>query len=314
MPEAVEIIHDDRSAMLLPSTDPRRLAVQARAERLQAESAAAEAARVAARQAQPVRSSEDCRAALAQAITARIKIGAALAKAHATQSQATLNEKTARERLAACEAAAAKAKAEHIARAEEAAKAGKALPSPGAMRATNIEVADATEQLEAARAAVANIAERVPDLEGELRRAQDRVAAGVDDVIRATSVAQLVTQARALQDDLIGRRLGLYYLLKEGLVGDASERKAVADLMHDTALPQAVSINGRVIQATGVQAPAHDGSEAWRAARAALARDRVAGLNSSGARLDWHRGAHHQAPRRVQRGGGPSRGWPRMEK
>jgi hypothetical protein len=278
MPEAVEIIHDPRSVMLLPSNDPRRIAFEAEiAERLQAqrEAQAAEAARIAAA---PLRSVAETRAALAQAITARDKAEQVLAKVRAAASQATANEKSARERLAACEAAAAKAKAEHVERCEAAARQGKPLPSPGAMRATNIEVADATEQLEAACAAVANIAERVPDLERELRRVQDRVDAAADDVIRGTSVAQLVTQARARQDDLIGRRLGLYYLLREGLVGDASERKAVADLLHDAALPQAVSINGRVIQSTGVQAPAHDGAEAWRAARAALARDAVAVL------------------------------------
>jgi hypothetical protein len=267
-PEAVEIIHEGRSVMLLPSTDPRRIAFEAAvAEQLKADREA-EAARTAARQVEPPHSPAECRSALAQTITARDKAEQALIKLRATSAQASRNEDAASKRLEAARAAADKARAEHIERAEQAAKEGKPLPSSSSWRGA--EVADATEAVEAARAAGEKITERLSDLESELRRVQDRVAAAADDVIRATSVAQLVAQARALQDDLIGRRLGLYYLLKESLVGDASERKAVADLLHDAALPQAVSINGRVIQATGVQGPAHDGSEAWRVARAAL--------------------------------------------
>jgi hypothetical protein len=272
--EAVEF--DLRAAELYGPNDPRlRAAIEALEAKQRAEREA-EAARVAARQAESPRSLAECRAALAQAITARDKAEQALAKERAAAAQAVTNEKAARERQAVCESTAAKMSADHIARCEQAARDGKPLPAPGSLHAA--EVANATAVVGAAQTAAANFTDRVSDLERELRRAQDRVAAGVDDVIRATSVAQLVTQARALQDDLIGRRLGLYYLLHDGLIGDASERKAVADLLHDAALPQAVSINGRVIQSTGVQAPAHDGSEAWRAARAALARDADAAL------------------------------------
>jgi len=57
------------------------------------------------------------------------------------------------------EAAAAKAKAEHVERAEQAARDGKRTPASN-LRAANIEVADAIEALEAARAAGAEIAER----------------------------------------------------------------------------------------------------------------------------------------------------------
>jgi hypothetical protein len=276
-PEPV-IVHDDRSAALLPSNDPRRIALQERVAKKLAERDAAEAARVAARQAEPPRSPAECRAALAQAITARDKAEQALAKIRAAASQATANEKSARERLAACEAAAAKAKAEHVERCEAAARQGKPLPSPGAMRATNIEVADATEQLEAARAADARISEQLPGLERELRRVQDRVAAGVDDVIRATSIAQFVAEARAMQNELISRRLALLYLLEQDLVCEG-EWRLVADLLHDASLPDALCVNRRVIQSGLVEVDdEHDGAAGWRQARAALARDAEAVL------------------------------------
>jgi hypothetical protein len=274
MSEAVEIIHDDRSAMLLPSTDPRRLAVQARAERLQAESA--EAARTAARQAEPPRSVPETRAALATAITARIEIEKAVAKVRAAASQASANAAAAGKRLEAARAAADKARAEHIERAEQAAKEGKPLPSSSSWRGA--EIADASEAVEAARAAAAKIAERVSDLEGELRRAQDRVAAAVDDVIRSISMKDFVSQARAMQNDVVRHRTTLLYLLRQDLVCE-SEWQLVADLLGDASLPDALCINGRVVQDSHVEADgAHDGAEAWRAARAALTRDAEAVL------------------------------------
>jgi hypothetical protein len=217
----------------------------------------------------------ECRAALAQAITARDKAEQAVSKLRTASAQANRNADAASKRLEAARAAADKARAEHIERAEQAAKEGKPLPSSSSWRGA--EVADATEAVEAARAAGAKITERVSDLEGELRRVQDRVAAAADDVIRATSVAQLVTQARALQDDVGSRRLALLYLLGENLVGDESERKLVADLLHDAALPEVVSVNGRVIESTHADHP-DDRAEAWRQARAALARDAEAVL------------------------------------
>lgn len=277
MPEpAVYESIDPRQIALLPSNHPIRVKFEREiAERLKADREA-EAARTAARQVEPPHSPAECRAALTQAISARDKAEQTLAKVRAAASQATANEKAARERLAACEGTAAKAKAEHVERCETAARQGKPLPSPGAMRATNIEIADATEQLEAARAAVANISERLPDLERELRRAQDSVAVAADNVVRSVSLRNLVVQAHALQSDLRSRRSALLYLLDEGLVGDESERKLAADLLSDAALPSAVSINGRVIQATRVHG--HDGGEAWRAARAALREDADAAL------------------------------------
>jgi hypothetical protein len=274
MPDAVEIIHDDRSAMLLPSNDPRRIAVQARAERLQAESA--EAARTAARQVEPPHSPAECRAALAQAISVRDKAEQALSKLRVASAQANRNADVASKRLEAVRAAADKARAEHIERAEQAAKEGKPLPAAGPSRTD--EVTGASEALAATRAAVANISERLSDLERELRRAQDRVAAAADEVVRSISLADLVAQARALQDDLVSRRSALLYLLDEGLVGAESERKLVADLLRDEALPSAVTINARVIQATHIQTRAHDGAEAWRQWREALREDAATAL------------------------------------
>src|SRR5258707_73713 len=86
----------------------------------------------------------------------------------------------------------------------------------------------------------------------ECEAAAARVAAAVDDVIRSSSVAQLVAQARALQDDLIGRRLVLYYLFDQGLVGER-EQRIVADLLGDGAIPTAVSIDGSVIGAPNIK-------------------------------------------------------------
>src|SRR6516225_11604802 len=71
MSEAVEIIHDPRSVMLLPSNDPRRIAFEAAvAERLRVDREA-HAARLAA---EPVRSAADCRTALRGAIQKHIDL------------------------------------------------------------------------------------------------------------------------------------------------------------------------------------------------------------------------------------------------
>ena len=59
----IEIIHDPRSAMLLPSNDPRRIALQEAVAKQLAERDAAEAARIAACKAEPPRSPAECRAA-----------------------------------------------------------------------------------------------------------------------------------------------------------------------------------------------------------------------------------------------------------
>jgi hypothetical protein len=274
MPDAVEIIHDDRSAMLLPSTDPRRLAVQARAERLQAEQAEAE--RAAARKVEPPRSPTERRAALAQAITARDKAEQAVSKLRTASAQANRNADAASKRLEAARAAADKARAEHIERAEQAAKEGK--PLPAASPWGGAEVADASEAVEAARAAGAKITEKLSDLEGELRRAQDRVAAAVDDVIRSISMKDFVAQARAMQNDVVRHRTTLLYLLRQDLVCE-TEWQLVADLLGDASLPDALCINGRVVQDSHVEADgAHDGAEAWRAARAALVENADAAL------------------------------------
>jgi hypothetical protein len=274
MSEAVEIIHDDRSAMLLPSTDPRRLAVQARAERLQAEQAEAE--RAAARKVEPPRSLAERRAALAQAITARDKAEQAVSKLRAASAQANRNADAASKRLEAARAAADKAHAEHIERAEQAARDGKPLPAPGSLYAA--EVANATKAVEFARAAGTKIAEQLSDLEGELRRAQDRVAATADDVIRSISMKDFVAQTRAMQNELISRRLALLYLLEQDLVCEG-EWRLVADLLHDASLPDALCVNRRVIQSSLVEVDdEHDGAAAWRQARAALARDADAPL------------------------------------
>src|SRR5262245_35095696 len=174
MSEAVEIIHDSRSVMLLPSTDPRRVAFEAAvAEQLSADREA-HAARTAARKAEAPRLPEDCRAALAQAITARDKIEQALAKARTAQSQASANTDTVSKWLEAARSAAEKARAEHIQHAEEAARAGKPMSTSNRLRAANSEVTDASEAVEAARAAGTKIAERLSGLERELRRAQDQ--------------------------------------------------------------------------------------------------------------------------------------------
>jgi hypothetical protein len=266
MPEAIEL--DLRAAELYGPNDPRLRAAIEALEAKQCADSEAEAARIAARKAEPPRSSAEYRCALTQAITARDKAEQAVSKLRCASAQAGRNADAASKRLEAVRAAADKARAEHIERAEQAAKEGKPLPSSSSWRGA--EVADATEAVEAARAAGAKITERVCDLEGELRRVQDRVAAAADDVIRATSVAQLVAQARALQNELISRRLALLYLLEQDLVCEG-EWRLVADLLHDASLPDALCVNRRVIQSGLVEVDdEHDGAAAWRQARAAL--------------------------------------------
>jgi len=271
----IEIIHDPRSAMLLPSNDPRRIALQEAVAKQLAERDAAEAARIAACKAEPPRSPAECRAALAQVIAAQTEAEQALAKARAAQSQATLNEKTARERLAACEAAAAKAKAEHITRCEQAARAGKPLPTSSRLRAANSEVADASEAVEAARTAGARISEQLPGLERELRRAQDRVAVAVDDRLRAESVLDFVAETRELMNKLVSNLSALDYRLTEKLVAE-SERQPVTDLLNDA---ESVFSDGRRPGARRVRR--------WRATLTSSCRFDSSGARPGIGRASW---------------------------
>jgi hypothetical protein len=185
MSEAVEIIHDPRSVMLLPSNDPRRIAFEAAvAERLRVDREA-HAARIAA---EPVRSAADCRAALRAAIEKHDAAARRLADLTKGMPAADAALIQARRNVEAATQAVEKAKADAAAYASARAL-GTAGTAPPPLRNARLKLTDAEDALEVAKAAAADLGRQHKETEQALSSARwdvDRAVAAVVQVDAAT--------------------------------------------------------------------------------------------------------------------------------
>jgi len=186
MTEAVEIIHDPRSAMLLPSNDPRRVAFEAKVAQELAARAVKEAA---ARAAEVPPSPADCRAALRTAVarhgnlTRRLRdLTKALPAADTSVVQARRAVEAAKQAL---EEATATAASHAAARA-----LGMVGTTPPPLRNARAKLADAEDALAISRAAAADLASQHQEAEQTLVLAR----LGLNEALSAVVVSDLATQ------------------------------------------------------------------------------------------------------------------------
>ena len=122
---------------------------------------------------------------------------------------------------------------------------GSTLLADPSLRDARLAEAEALDELQAARLGLQKLRdqiaakemafETVDDLTVALRTVDDRI----DDVIRSVSLDEYVAETAAMQDELIKRRLILYYLMHSGLVGEATrDTEALQKLMSFFQLPQ----------------------------------------------------------------------------
>jgi hypothetical protein len=182
MPEAVEIIHDPRSVMLLPSNDPRRIAFEAAvAERLRVDGEAHAAAGLAA---EPVRSAADCRAALRAAVAKHADLTQRLAELTKAVPKAESAVFAARTGVEQANAVVEDAKREASSQAIAAA-VGKASGTTPSIAKARRALEGAEDDLEVARTAAAGLAQEHKETEQAVSSARWDVEGAVAAVVRA---------------------------------------------------------------------------------------------------------------------------------
>jgi hypothetical protein len=184
-PEPV-IVHDDRSAALLPSNDPRRIALQERVAKELAERAEEAAA---ARAAEIPPTSAQCRAALRVAVQKHADLTHRLTELTKAVPASDAAVMQARRNVEAAKEAAEKAKADAAAYASARAL-GTAGTAPPPLRNARLKLTDCEDQLEIAKAAAADLAKQHKETEQSLSSARWDVEGAVAAVVRADPATQ----------------------------------------------------------------------------------------------------------------------------
>jgi len=184
-PEPV-IVHDPRSAMLLPSNDPRRIALQ---EAVAKELAERDAEAAAARAAEIPLTSAQCRATLRVAIQKHANLTQRLAELTKAVPQADASVVQARRAVEAATQAVTEAKA-NAASYATARALGTAGTAPPPMRNARLKLTDAEDALEIAKAAAANLAKEHKETEQALSYARSDVERAVAAVVRADAATK----------------------------------------------------------------------------------------------------------------------------
>jgi hypothetical protein len=113
--------------------------------------------------------------------------------------------------------------------------AGCGETSPTTLRASRAAELDASDEDDAARAALATVEATLPERETELLQAKKCVTAVADNVIASDVACLLLREAEAVPAELLARRVVLRHLSHNGLAGEAE--KAVTRFLHDIDLP-----------------------------------------------------------------------------
>jgi hypothetical protein len=177
---------------------------------------------------------------------ARAELAPAIAEAaEAARREAAAHEAVERARPMVADAAGKLSRAGEAVAAARQAQAGKlvvaatagsaAAPDRSAQQARVREL-DAEDELDAARSALATVEEAVGEPEYQAKKASQRLQAAADAVL-AAEVSRLADEAKAIQADLIERRVVFRFLLHE-LRSAGGEMDAARDFMrHNTDLP-----------------------------------------------------------------------------
>jgi hypothetical protein len=185
----------------------------------------------------------------------------------------------AEERLSQAGRGIADAKGARAAQFTAAASAGTTPALDHTLRDAYFEEAEARDEVEAAKQALAAVEAALADPEYARGKAQERVAAAADAVIAATSIGPLLAAAQAVQDDLVRRRVVLRYLLGARLVS-GPEADALQSFLRarEQAIPGAPAL-GRWPSSVEFQDwDGHPAAEPWKAARELPLRDASAPL------------------------------------
>jgi hypothetical protein len=210
------------------------------------------------------------RASLGEAIKVTAKAADALSSAEGAIARASAMVATAQRKYDDAAAAAKSAREQHAQNAEEAARTGSPLAA-GSLREARSAEADALDDLEAAKAALARIRDTSSPAADAHRDAIAEVARCADDVIMTAAVHDMMARARKLTDELVKVRLALRHLHRANLVLDV-DREQVGLFLGDSELPGRVGdVEYRVWDDDGAAAP-------WIEAREALQRDAKAAL------------------------------------
>ncbi len=199
---------------------------------------------------------------LAAAIQAAADAEHTVEAARAAVARATDMVAQARERLDAAFAETARAKGEASARALTAATTGEALAPDGSMRTARLREIDAQDDLDACRAALTSAEATLAGPEEAARRAQKRVAEAAQEVMAGAPLDRILAEASALQERLSGLRAVLWFLSRECLDRESTERERQKIATFLAAPAYAWEFNGRINE--------HPALEPWRAARQAL--------------------------------------------
>lgn len=147
------------------------------------------------------------RESLAQAIADAAVVERRAFKACDSKERASALVAGAESKLSEATSAVEKARDAQSRRAFKAIKAGADIAPDATTRNARLNVADAEDAVEAAKAALASCEDAFAESEDDLRRAQQHVVAAADDVIRTEQAHRVLQQAQMLQEQLLRARV-----------------------------------------------------------------------------------------------------------
>ncbi len=173
----------------------------------------------------PKRSSE--RESLAQAIAEAAAVERAVHKARDAKARARDMVSSAEAKLVEATAGIEKARTEQSNKVVKALKSGAVAPTDTGPRNARLKEADARDELEAAKVALASCEVALAEHEYDLQQSLILVTSAVDDVLRSESAARVLKEVRILQEKLIAARVALQFLERRKLLPEelAAEAK-----------------------------------------------------------------------------------------
>jgi hypothetical protein len=220
---------------------------------------------------------DPARAELAAAIEAATVAERAAASARNAATRAGEMVEQAQQQLEAASAAVTSARELQADRLADAAKTGNAPAPDRSMREARAREVDATDELDAARAALATCETGARRDEDAHQRANRAVGAAADAVIRSSgTIGRLLKETAALQVQLGEKRRTLLFLFHGSLVSEEDWCNVNSFL----APPNFPAISQKLGFSTSLNADWPHAPPSWRAAREALLRDPDAALPS----------------------------------
>jgi hypothetical protein len=129
-------------------------------------------------------------------------------------------------RLETARASVANVKSEQIRRVAASAATGAPVGAASTMKEARAVEIDASDELDIAQAALAQLQAQLPDLDTAAAHAADHRTAAVDIVLR-TAAERLLTEARQFEEQALMRRRELYFLRRPDTDGATIHRESL---------------------------------------------------------------------------------------